>query len=124
MAKFQRHVFVCTNERGKDDPRGCCKGRGGDAVAEAFKEKLYARGFKRIVRPNKAGCLDQCAQGCVVVVYPDAVWYGHVTPADIDEIIESHIVGGKPVARLVIPDEQLTGLDPQAAQAAPRGGKA
>jgi (2Fe-2S) ferredoxin len=38
------------------------------------------------------------------VVYPDAVWYGHVTPADVDEIIESHIMGGKPVQRLVLAD--------------------
>ena len=121
MAKFQRHVFVCTNERGADDPRGCCKARDSEAVVEAFKTKLYARGLKRVVRPNKAGCLDQCAQGCTVVVYPDAVWYGHVTPADVDEIIESHIIGGKPVQRLVIPDETLSGLDPAVAKS---GGKA
>ncbi|MBI5431799.1 MAG: (2Fe-2S) ferredoxin domain-containing protein [Planctomycetes bacterium] len=124
MAKFQRHVFVCTNQRAADDPRGCCKATGGDAVAEAFKEKLHARGFKRVVRPNKAGCLDQCAFGCVVVVYPDAVWYGHVTPADVDEIIESHFVGGKPVERLVIPSDKLTGLDPNAAPSGAKGGKA
>ncbi|MEO7922025.1 MAG: (2Fe-2S) ferredoxin domain-containing protein, partial [Thermoanaerobaculia bacterium] len=60
----------------------------------------------------KAGCLDQCAHGVCVVVYPDAVWYGGVKPADVDEIVERHIVGGMPVTRLVIPDEQLTGLDP------------
>jgi hypothetical protein len=41
------------------------------------------------------------------VVYPEAVWYGHVTPADVDEIIDSHIVGGKPVQRLIIPDSLL-----------------
>lgn len=110
MAKFERHVFVCVNERGKDDPRGDCGSKGGHAVAEAFKKKLYERGFKRVVRPNKALCLDQCAEGCTVVVYPDQVWYGRVTPADVDEIIESHIAGGCPVARLVIPDERLTGL--------------
>jgi hypothetical protein len=40
-------------------------------------------------------------------VYPEAVWYGHVTPADIDEIIDSHIVGGKPVERLLLPDSLL-----------------
>jgi (2Fe-2S) ferredoxin len=40
-------------------------------------------------------------------VYPEAVWYGHVTPADVDEIIDSHIVGGKPVQRLIIPDSLL-----------------
>jgi (2Fe-2S) ferredoxin len=121
MPKFQRHVFVCVNERAAGDSRGCCKSRGAEAVLEAFKEKLHAKGLKRIVRPNKAGCLDQCEQGSVVVVYPDAVWYGHVQPADVDEIIESHILGGKPVARLVIPDEKLTGIDPHAAKL---GGKA
>jgi (2Fe-2S) ferredoxin len=111
MAKFQRHVFICVNERPADDPRGSCGPKGGHALAEAFKKKLFDRGFKRIVRPNKAQCLDQCAEGCTVVVYPEQVWYGHVTPADVDEIIESHIVGGQPVERLVIPDEKLSGKE-------------
>jgi (2Fe-2S) ferredoxin len=114
MAKFQRHVFICINERPDEDARGCCAARGGHDVAAAFKEKLHARGLKRVVRPNKAGCLDQCAHGVAVVVYPEAVWYGRVTPADVDEIIEEHIVGGRPVERLVIPDEKLTGRDPDA----------
>lgn len=112
MAKFQRHVFICTNERAKDDPRGDCGAKGGHEVAEAFKKKLHDKGLKRIVRPNKAGCLDQCALGCTVVVYPEQVWYGRVTAADVDEIVESHIVGGVPVARLVIPDGELTGKSP------------
>lgn len=114
MAKFQHHVFVCVNQRKPDDPKGCCAARGSAEVAEAFKEKLYAKGFKRIVRPNKAMCLDQCAHGVVVVVYPEQVWYGHVTVADVDEIIEQHIVGGKPVERLLIPPEKLTGLEAKA----------
>lgn len=111
MAKFQRHVFVCINDRGPANPRGDCLSKGGDKVAEAFKKGLFERGLKRIVRPNKSGCLDQCDMGCTVVVYPDAVWYGRVKPSDVDEIIESHIINGIPVARLVIPDEQLTGIE-------------
>jgi len=115
MPKFQRHVFICTNERDPSDERGCCSARGSKEVVEAFKKKLHAAGLKRIVRPNKAGCLDQCANGVTVVVYPEQVWYGHVTPADVDEIVEQHIQGGKPVARLVIPDSELTGIVPQKA---------
>jgi (2Fe-2S) ferredoxin len=38
------------------------------------------------------------------VVYPEQVWYGHVTVADVDEIIASHLVGGQPVERLVLRD--------------------
>ena len=114
MAKFQKHIFVCTNERDPADPRGSCAARGSNDVLEALKKKLSERGQKRIVRANKAGCLDQCSHGVTMVVYPEATWYGHVTPADVDEIVDGHIVGGKPVARLVLAAEQLTGLDPSA----------
>jgi (2Fe-2S) ferredoxin len=112
MAKFQKHIFICVNERAAGDPKGCCAAKGGQAVAAAFKRKLYERGLKRIVRPNKALCLDQCAQGVTVVVYPEATWYGHVGEADVDEIIEEHIVGGRPVERLVLSPDALTGVDP------------
>ncbi|MFT5286482.1 MAG: (2Fe-2S) ferredoxin [Planctomycetota bacterium] len=109
MAKFERHLFVCINERDSSDARGCCASRGGVAVAKAFKKKLYALGYKRIVRVNQAGCLDQCARGVVIVVYPEAVWYGGVTEDDVDEIIEQHVIGGEVVKRLEIPDRELTG---------------
>src|SRR5687767_1555361 len=112
MAKSQNHVFVCSNERTADDPRGSCSARGSAEVLAAFKQKLVAAGFKRVIRPNKEGCLDQCAHGACVVVYPDAVWYGGVAPADVDEFIASLPIGGQPVRRLVIPDQELTGLDP------------
>ncbi len=112
MAKFQKHVFVCANERSAEDPRGSCKARGAEAVLSAFKEQLVEAGFKRVIRPNKAGCLDQCAHGVCMVVYPDAVWYGGVTPGDVPEIIEKHLIRGEIVQRLLIPDDKLTGLDP------------
>jgi (2Fe-2S) ferredoxin len=112
MAKFQRHLFVCTNERKSDDPKGCCASKGSLAVAEALKRRAYELGLKRIVRVNKAGCLDQCARGVTCVVYPEAVWYGGVTLADVDEIVTRHLIGGEPVERLMIPDRELTGKGP------------
>ena len=118
MARFQRHIFICINQRDPDDPRGCCSAGGGEAVASAFKKKLFDAGLRRIVRPNKSGCLDQCAMGVTVVVYPEAVWYGGVTVDDVDEIIQEHIIGGRPVERLVIPDEELTGILPEQASGA------
>ena len=54
--------------------------------------------------PTSPGCLDQCEKGPTVVVYPEAVWYGRVTEADVNEIIEQHIIGGTPVARLLMPE--------------------
>jgi (2Fe-2S) ferredoxin len=56
--------------------------------------------MKGRVRANAAGCLDQCARGVTVVVYPDQTWYGGVTAADVPEIVQSHLIDGVPVDRL------------------------
>jgi len=110
MAKFERHLFVCINRRPDDSPRGCCASKDGEAVAAALKATAFDRGLRRVVRAQKAGCLDQCHRGVTVVVYPEGVWYGGVTLADVDEIVDRHLVGGEPVERLRIPDDELTGI--------------
>jgi (2Fe-2S) ferredoxin len=107
MPKFERHLFICCNQRPPENPRGCCDPDGSAALQLVFKQKLAARGLKDRVRANKSGCLDQCEHGPTVVVYPDAVWYGRVTAADVDEIVESHVIAGKPVERLILPEECL-----------------
>jgi (2Fe-2S) ferredoxin len=112
LAKFLRHLFVCTNERASGDARGSCAERGALAVAAALKERAHACGLKRIVRVNKAGCLDQCARGVTVVVYPEATWYGGVRVEDVDELVGRHLVHGEPVRRLEIPAHELTGKEP------------
>jgi (2Fe-2S) ferredoxin len=114
MAKFQRHLFVCINDRGPGHPKGSCAQRGALELAEALKHAAHERGLKRIVRVNKAQCLDQCAHGVTCVVYPEAVWYGGVTLDDVQEIVEGHLAGGRPVDRLVLHDDELTGKPPPA----------
>ena len=104
MGKFEKHIFVCINQRAEGHPRGCCNPDGRGELQALFKQKLAERGLKHRVRANKSGCLDQCEHGPNVVIYPDAVWYGRVRLADVEEIIESHILGGKPVERLMLPD--------------------
>ena len=100
MARFDRHVFVCTNQRPEGHPRGCCNPDGGADLHAAFKKALAEHGLSRRIRANKAGCLDQCEHGPNVVVYPEAVWYGAVTVADVGEIVTRHLIGGEPVERL------------------------
>ncbi|MGO9088746.1 MAG: (2Fe-2S) ferredoxin domain-containing protein [Candidatus Sulfotelmatobacter sp.] len=107
MPTFERHIFVCGNQRPEGHPRGCCDPKAEARLQKRFKQKLAELGLKGKVRANQSGCLDQCEHGPNIVVYPDAVWYGKVTEADVDEIIQSHIVGGKPVERLRLPDSCL-----------------
>jgi len=100
--RFERHVFVCENRRPEGDPRGCCAARGGLPLREALKAEVKRRGLQARVRVNAAGCLDACEHGPALVVYPEGVWYGSVSTADILEIVDSHLVGGRPVERLRI----------------------
>jgi (2Fe-2S) ferredoxin len=73
-------------------------------LPRAFKTQLTLRGRKATVRANQSGCFDQCEHGPTVVVYPKAVRCGNVKTADVAEIVESHIVGDRPVKRLRLPD--------------------
>lgn len=107
MPKFDHHIFVCGNRREPGHPRGCCDPSGQADLQKLFKKKLAELGLKGRVRANQAGCLDQCEHGPNIVVYPEAVWYGGVTAADVDEIVTKHIVGGEPVERLRLPDSCL-----------------
>jgi (2Fe-2S) ferredoxin len=97
---LERHVFICVNRREPGNPKGSCAEKGSEAVRDEFKRVLHDQGLKKRVRANAAGCLDQCARGVSVVVYPEQVWYGGVTVDDVDEIVRSHLVGGVPVDRL------------------------
>lgn len=99
---YRRHIFFCLNQR--DNGEACCAQHDAQAGFDRCKQRVKAAGFngKGAVRVNKAGCLDRCAGGPVAVVYPEAVWYTYVDQSDIDEIVDSHLVGGKVVERLLL----------------------
>ena len=101
---YRCHVFVCTNERPAGHPRGCCKNKGSEKLRDYMKARAKELGLKD-VRINSAGCLDRCAQGPVIVVYPEAAWYTYVDQEDIDEIIDSHLMNGRVVQRLRLPED-------------------
>jgi (2Fe-2S) ferredoxin len=107
VPSFDAHIFVCCNQRDAGSPRGCCDPEGQARLQKLFKEKLKARGLKGRVRANKSGCLDQCEHGPNLVVYPEGIWYSGVRPEDVDEILDSHILGGRVVERLRLPEACL-----------------
>ena len=102
MSHFKRHVFFCCNQR--EAPEKCCASAGAADLQKYAKDRVKALGLSGPgkVRVNKAGCLDRCEEGPVIVVYPEAVWYTYVDRADIDEIVDRHVVNGEIVERLVI----------------------
>jgi len=104
---FEHHVFVCHNTRPAGAPRPSCTADGQSDLHAQLQKLTKEAGLAGKVRINKSGCLDQCEHGPVVVVYPEAVWYGNVQPGDAAAIVAEHLVAGAPVERLRIADECL-----------------
>ena len=100
MLPLERHVFVCTNQRDPDNPKGCCAAKGAAEIRSRLKRLAFEAGLRGRMRINSAGCLDRCEHGVTVVVYPEAVWYGNVTLDDVDELFREHVLNGRPVERL------------------------
>lgn len=117
MPPFTHHIFVCCNQRAPGHSRGCCDPEGSERLRDLFKVEVKRRGLAPLVRANKAGCLDQCELGPTVVIYPQGIWYGGVTPDDVPRIIEETVINGRVLEDLRIPDEQL---NTKGGQAAPR----
>ena len=107
MPLRQRYVFVCVNRRPDDAPKGSCAARGAEAVHAALKSELASRGMAvHAARACTSSCLDVCSAGVTVLVEPDHVFLGHVTPADAKEIADG-LASGKLPERLVLSREEI-----------------
>src|SRR5260370_35341936 len=104
-APIRHHVFVCTGKS--------CSARDSAEVKDAFERELCARGIlfcreAKGKKPNGNVILTECAWvvfcaiGPAVMIYPDGIWYAQVLPADVQEIVEEHLLNGRVVARLVL----------------------
>ena len=102
MSYFKHHVFFCCNQRSEGE--SCCNNLGATEAQTYAKDRIGQLKLKGQgqVRINKAGCLDRCSGGPILVVYPEGTWYSYVDTSDIDEIIESHLKQGRVVERLLL----------------------
>ena len=103
---YRHHLFFCTNRRPDGAARPSCELCGASGMRAHVKKRVKELGMAGPggVRVNTAGCLDRCEEGPCLVVYPEGVWYTYIDESDLDEIIQSHLVDGRPVERLFLPE--------------------
>ena len=107
MSKVKQHYFVCTNAR-PPFAQPSCGPEAGNQLLVRLREEVEKRNLANDIKITSCGCLGPCENGPVIVVYPEATWYGKVQPEDLSEIVESHMIGDKPVERLLFEEEQRT----------------
>lgn len=102
MSFYQKHVFICTNQREAGEQ--CCNNVGGSTALAYVKDRIGAlkKNGPGAIRVNKAGCLGRCDHGPVMVVYPQETWYSFIDNEDLDEIINEDLLNNRVVDRLKI----------------------
>ncbi len=101
---YEVHVFCCTNQRPATHRRGCCGSKNSQSLGNYMCRRAMVTASQRSIRINLSGCLNMCEQGPAMVIYPEGVWYRYETEADIEEILDRHVVRGERVPRLMITD--------------------
>tara|TARA_B110000014_G_C20031031_1_gene535400 strand:- start:452 stop:766 length:315 start_codon:yes stop_codon:yes gene_type:complete len=100
MTGFERHMFICSHERGPDAVRECCAKKDSLAIMKAIKTAAKVEGIPNI-RVQKSGCLSQCEQGISCVVYPEGVWYSLTGMENVPDLLE-HLRTGKIAEKLLM----------------------
>lgn len=83
---YEKIIFVCVHHR-EDGQGPCCEARGGAELQAALKEQVKAMGLSARIRVSRSGCLNRCAKGPNLMIFPDNVWHSGVTPEDLPEIL-------------------------------------
>lgn len=102
---YRIHVFCCVNQRPEGHPRGSCGAAGAQGLRNYLAARCRELGIAQ-VRINNAGCLDRCEFGPVMVIYPEGIWYAYRTTEDVEEILQTHVIGGGRVERLMLQPDQ------------------
>ena len=93
-----------------------CTSSNSDKIAAAFETEILATGLENEVKVIRTGCFGLCALGPIVVIYPEGSFYSMVKEEDVKEIVDEHLLKGRPVTRLlydetVAEDNSIKSLD-------------
>ncbi|MCA0176504.1 MAG: (2Fe-2S) ferredoxin domain-containing protein [Proteobacteria bacterium] len=97
IGSYRHHLLVCTGPR-------CTPQGESQALFDSLGDKLKAAGLHEgegRVKRSRVSCFAACKGGPVLCVQPDGTWYCHVTPANMDRIIDQHLRQGQVVQELV-----------------------
>ena len=103
---IRSHVLICAGTG--------CTSSGSAKVKEALVKELEAKGLTEEIKIVTTGCFGLCALGPVMIIYPEGTFYSQVKADDIPEIVEEHLLKGRPVERLVYSDGDKQGDEPVA----------
>lgn len=96
------HIFVCTSCRTNGTQKGFCHTKESVRIVEKFMEEIEDRDLSSECMITNTGCFGICSRGPIAVIYPEGTWYGNLTPAAVEEIMENHIEGGEIVKKYQI----------------------
>ncbi|HOK67638.1 MAG TPA: NAD(P)H-dependent oxidoreductase subunit E, partial [Anaerohalosphaeraceae bacterium] len=99
MADKQYKLTFC-------DGSGCLKNHARE-FRQLFEEELRRHQIQQNVQIHLSGCLGMCTKGPILIVNPGYIMYGNLRPEDAAEIVQEHLVNGRPVSRLIIQEDHL-----------------
>ena len=93
LSKTKHHVLICNG--------GSCMKKGAEEVTQAIRSEISRLHADHIIHTTRTRCNGRCVDACVVIVYPEGIWYKGIDVEEAPRIVKEHLIGGEPIADLI-----------------------